>query len=363
MFHPLTNVIPMKTIRIFPKWMMATVIVFGVETSAYAQLGGLLNNAKKAAKGVLQSQTTGTEAGAQAVSVLSAGGPEKGGYAWELNQVEKAGGWAKYLGFDSTPEGQLAMRYFSMSKEEYSNSDDLALKTIYNTVYYNLAMPIRVMKGLKEGAAIGWDQSAIALNKLNKEFDEAIQNAQKSRSAHDVPISKADADLLIKLRDQVKKAYLDFTGFHEKTAEEKQAEADASYVREFKHYNYYLDELKDKDYSHPKIIEKLKPLFIEKVQQELAPDKILGTYSANLGWHSILAEPRYTNLKEQYRSAEERQFRTYYEKGGKYYVIKGGFRQVIDKEDQLERSYEDKNNWPGLETPVEIPARLSEGKF
>ena len=353
----------MKAIRISQRWMMAIVIIFGVEMSAYAQIGGLLNNAKKAAKGVIQSQKTGTEAGAQAITTISAGGPAKGSYAWEAEQVEKAGGWGKYLGFDSTPEGQLAMRYFSITREEYNNSNDLSLKAIYNVVYYNLAMPVRVMKGLTDGASIGWDQSAFALNKLNKEFDEVIQKAQKSRSAHDVPISKEEADMLTKLRDQVKKAYLDFTGFHEKTAEEIQAAADASYVREFKHNNYFLDELKDKDYSHPKIIEKLKPLFVEKVQQELAPDKILGTYSANIGWHSILAEERNAALKDKYHAAEERQFRTYYEKGGKYYVIKGGFRQVIDKEDKLEKSYEDKTYWPGLETPVEIPARLIEGKF
>lgn len=353
----------MKTIRNFPRWMMAIVIIFGVETSAYAQLGGLLNNAKKAAKGVLQSQTTGTEAGAQAITTLSAT-PPKGSYAWELNQVEKAGGWGKYLGFDATPEGQVAMRYFNMTDDDFGiPNTNYCLKHAHNAVYYCLAMPIRVMKGLKEEAGIAWTEPLSSLNKLNRDFDLGIQNALKAGTKNDVPIPQEDADMLIKLRDQVKKAFLDFTGFHEKTAEEKQAEIDLSYVREFKRNNYYLDELKDKDYSHPKVIEKLKPLFVEKVQQELAPDKILGTYSANLGWHSILAEQRYADLKEKYRSAEERQFRTYYEKDGKYYVIKGGFRQVIDKEDKLERSYEDKTYWPGLEIPVEIPARFIEGKF
>lgn len=348
----------MRTIRIPHRWMAAIALILGVEMSAYAQLGGLINNAKKAAKSVVQTQAS------SAVASQTIGGVTPGSYAWELKQVEKAGGWGKYLGFDSTPEGQVAMRYFNMTEEDFGTTNtNYCLKHAYNAVYYSLAMPIRVMKGLKEDVSLSWTEPLSALNRLNRDFDLGIQSALKSGGKSDVPIPQEDADMLIKLRDQVKKAFLEYSGFHEKTDEEKQAEIDASYLREFKRNDYFLNELKDKDYSHPKVIEKLKPLFIEKVQQELAPDKILGTYSANIGWLSILAQERYASLKEKYQAAEERQFRTYYEKGGKYYVIRGGFRQVIDKDDKLERSYEDKTYWPGLEMPVEIPARLIEGKF
>ena len=33
----------MKTIRISPRWMVAIAVILGVEMSAYAQLGGLIN--------------------------------------------------------------------------------------------------------------------------------------------------------------------------------------------------------------------------------------------------------------------------------------------------------------------------------
>jgi hypothetical protein len=34
-------------------------------------------------------------------------------------------------------------------------------------------------------------------------------------------------------------------------------------------------------------------------------------------------------LKDKYKSVQEMQFKTFYEKGGKYYVVKSAFRQSI----------------------------------
>ena len=58
------------------------------------------------------------------------------------------------------------------------------------------------------------------------------------------------------------------------------------------------------------------------------------------------------------------QFKTFYEKDGKYYVVKSAFRQSIPKENPKDLGAQpQKDYWPGLETPVEIPADKIQGKF
>lgn len=99
-----------------------------------------------------------------------------------------------------------------------------------------------------------------------------------------------------------------------------------------------------------------------KVKSQLAPTKILGTYSTSFAWQGLYL-PNFPELNEQYSSVQEMQFKTFYEKGGKYYVVKGAFRQSIKKGDVKNGAQPDNSYWPGLETPVEIPADKIQGKF
>ena len=54
--------------------------------------------------------------------------------------------------------------------------------------------------------------------------------------------------------------------------------------------------------------------------------------------------------------------KTFYEKDGKYYVVEGGFRHGIKKSDNAQGKTTDWTDyWPGLKTPVEIPADKIQG--
>ena len=57
------------------------------------------------------------------------------------------------------------------------------------------------------------------------------------------------------------------------------------------------------------------------------------------------------------------QFKTFYQKGGKYYVVKSAFRQSIPKGDNASGAKPQTFYWPDLETPIEIPADKIQGKF
>ncbi len=68
--------------------------------------------------------------------------------------------------------------------------------------------------------------------------------------------------------------------------------------------------------------------------------------------------------KDEWSSIQEMQFKTFYEKNGKYYVVEGAFRHGIKKADNAQGKTTDWTNyWPGLKTPVEIPADKIQGKF
>jgi hypothetical protein len=99
-----------------------------------------------------------------------------------------------------------------------------------------------------------------------------------------------------------------------------------------------------------------------KVKAQLAPTKILGTYSTSPAWQGLPLF-KMPELQEKYKSVQEMQFKTFYEKGGKYYVVKSAFRQTIPKGDNASGAKPDNSYWPGLETPVEIPADKIQGKF
>lgn len=135
----------------------------------------------------------------------------------------------------------------------------------------------------------------------------------------------------------------------------------AEYVQNIVKKNYLLDDLSDKN-RNAKAVADYKSKVNAKVKADLAPAKILGTYSTSAAWQGL---PLFQmpELKDKYSSVQEMQFKTFYEKGGKYYVVKSAFRQSIDKDDNVHGAQPQKDYWPGLETPVEIPADKIQGKF
>ena len=175
------------------------------------------------------------------------------------------------------------------------------------------------------------------------------------------PLPQKEIDAFKAENARVKKLYLEYTGVKEKTAAELKAEADNKYVQDIINQNYLLNDLTDKN-RQAKAVADYKAKVNAKVKEKLAPTKILGTYSTSFAWQGLPLQ-NYPELKEKYSSVQEMQFKTFYQKGGKYYVVKSAFRQSIDQGDNLHGAQPQKFYWPGLETPVEIPADKIQGKF
>jgi hypothetical protein len=136
----------------------------------------------------------------------------------------------------------------------------------------------------------------------------------------------------------------------------------AEYVQDIVNKNYLLDDLTDKN-RNAKAVADYKSKVNAKIKADLAPTKILGTYSTSVAWQGLPLF-KMPELKDKYSSVQEMQFKTFYEKDGKYYVVKSAFRQSIPKENPKDLGAQpQKDYWPGLETPVEIPADKIQGKF
>ena len=122
-------------------------------------------------------------------------------------------------------------------------------------------------------------------------------------------------------------------------------------------YKYGLNELKDNG-SNPK----MKQQFEAQVKSQLKPDRILATYIVSNFWRGMPCKqmPEYG---EEWASVQEKPMKTYYMKGGKYYYVKGGFRQGYKSDDPGMSSKPIANYNPGLEAPIEIPAAIAKKYF
>lgn len=120
--------------------------------------------------------------------------------------------------------------------------------------------------------------------------------------------------------------------------------------------NYLLNDLKEAN-PYKEHLDKFKPELEDYINETLKPDKILATISTTDGWNGV-APSAIPGYKDTYSAAKEVRFKTFYEKGGKYYVVEGIFREVTPTGDGmgLRNSEEDDNCWPGLKPEVEIPA-------
>ena len=145
--------------------------------------------------------------------------------------------------------------------------------------------------------------------------------------------------------------------------------------------NYWLDEqgqtLKDmrQQQAQKERISKVK----DKVQKDLKPTKILKVIQMNLRGrknnldYGTWNRQNYPDMPEPYRSNEELDdlwrdiYLAFYEKGGKYFVVRPEFR-TIHYTPEANKKYkkdftDDTTFYPGLNPAVEIPTEKAEKYF
>lgn len=337
------------------KVTMAAALLFAVNMNTNAQFGklkGMADKAKSATKTVSQDESqTATEK--RVMADYTNDHPQ----VQEKNAVQAAGGMDKYLGLDKTENGRILWRYGGMTDDERYKSS-MQEKNAWSAARYVIQI-LRYLKGNTETFGSYKDTNQVLYifnNNIPNDLKAAAKATKSSPAvpAKDINAIKAEAA-------RVKKMYMERTGATEKSAEQKKAEADDAYVQDIIKKNYLLDNLTDKN-RQAKAVADYKAKVNAKIKQQLAPTKILGTYSTSVAWQGLPLQ-NYPDLKEKYDAVQEMQFKTFYQKGGKYYVVKSAFRQSIDKGDNKSGAQPQKFYWPGIETPVEIPADKIQGKF
>ena len=310
------------------KLAMAVAMLFAVNMNANAQLGGLLNKAKK----TVTKEATQSVQEKQARERAIATSPDR----QEAEGARAAGGMDKYLGLDKTENGRILWKYAGMNQDEYTKSSQI--KSAFNASN-QIVNVLRYLKGNTESFG-NFKNTENVLYIFNNNVADDLKRAEKaSKSSPAIPAK--DLAALKAEAARVKKLYMERTGATEKSAEEKN--------------------LTDKN-RQAKAVADYKAKVNAKVKQQLAPTKILGTYSTSAAWQGLPLQ-NYPELKEKYESVQEMQFKTFYEKGGKYYVVKSAFRQSIPKGDNKSGAQPQKFYWPGVETPIEIPAEKIQGKL
>lgn len=342
------------------KLALAFALPFVVNMNANAQLGGLLNKAKKAVvKEATKSATQTNEPVQQSVAneAFSQAQEERvmADYinshpqVQERENAKKAGGMDKYLGLDQTANGRILWKYGSMEQDDYQKSSQI--KNAFNAAR-QVVQVLRYLKGNTETFE-SYKNPTQVLYIFNNDVPESLERAgKKSKLTPAVPANEIAAIKAEAAR--IKQMYVDRMGVKEKTADELKAEADQAYVQEIIDKNYLLNDLTDKN-RQAKVVADYKAKVNAKVKQQLAPTKILGTYSTSFAWQGLPLQ-NYPDLKEKYNSVQEMQFKTFYEKGGKYYVVKSAFRQSIPKGDNASGAKPQSFYWPGVEKPIEVPA-------
>ena len=351
------------------KVAVAIALLFTVNMNANAQFGNLLNKAKQAVTkeateavqkrtndDAVQSTPTTTvnpvnevEQTAQEERIMSDyinDHPQ----VQERENAKKAGGMDKYLGLDQTANGRILWKYASMEQADYSKS--IQIRNAFDASKY-VVQVLRYLKGNTETFEM-YKQKSIVLDIFNTRVPNALTAAAKATKnsaavpAKDIAAIKAEAA-------RVKQMYVERYGVTEKSAGQMKAEADNAYVQDIINKNYLLDNLTDKN-RQAKAVADYKAKVNAKVKQQLAPTQILGTYSTTVSWMSLPLQ-NYPELKEKYDNVQEMQFKTFYQKGGKYYVVKSAFRQSVPKGENNKSGAKPQTfYWPGLETPIEVPA-------
>ena len=316
---------------------LAVAMMFSVSINADAQLGKLKGLADKAKKTVSQDADQSASEKRVMDDYVQSHPREQ-----EKRAAEAAGGMDKYLGLDKTENGRILWKYASMEPAEYRKT--MQIHNAFDAAN-QVVQVLRYVKGNTETFEM-YHQQSVVLN--------ASKNGA-AVSAKDLAAIKSEAA-------RVKKMYMESSGATEKSADQTKAEANDAYVQDIINKNYLLDNLTDKN-RQAKAVADYKAKVNAKIKQQLAPTKILGTYSTTVSWMSLPLQ-NYPELKEKYDNVQEMQFKTFYQKGGKYYVVKSAFRQSVPKGENNKSGAKPQTfYWPGIETPVEVPASKIQGKF
>ena len=169
----------MKTMTLI-RTLMAVAMLFAVQTSANAQLGGLLKKAKNAAEKTVKGVVNGTSSGNVGAEALTNVQIENAReehlrnspQAREYANVEKAGGWDKYLELDKTANGQILYKYFALgeggyeAEDKYSKENGYDISCVRNATgaARTLVQVIRWMKGSRRSLMV-W---ALGLEKASE---------------------------------------------------------------------------------------------------------------------------------------------------------------------------------------------------
>ena len=264
--------------------------------------------------------------------------------------AKKAGSLQKYLEMDKTPGRRIVWKYFEMKQTDPGSNIHLRIAADKIVTVLRKAKNGRDDEKGHTNVRIGAINDVPGLLKKGKATAEEAE-------AFTAEAARAKAEWL--------KAWN--PGYVEKSPaavasdanSAKEKERQATIVRS----NYLLGDLTDQDRSKANVA-KRKAKFEEALQKAQAPDKILGTYSTSRFWQGIPVFKDET-LKAKWSSLQEMTYKSFYQKGGKYFVVTGGFRQGITLEDAKrgKSASEVADYWPGLENPVEVPAELIEKHF
>ena len=264
--------------------------------------------------------------------------------------AKKAGSLQKYLEMDKTPGRRIVWKYFEMKQTDPGSNIHLRIAADKIVTVLRKAMNGREDEKGHANVRIGAVNDVPGLLKKGKATAEEVE-------AFTAEAARAKAEWL--------KAWN--PGYVEKSSAEVASAANSAKEKErqalIARSNYLLGDLTDQDRSKANVA-KRKAKFEEALQKSQAPDKILGTYSTSRFWQGI---PVFKDeaLKAKWSSLQEMTYKSFYQKGGKYFVVTGGFRQGITLEDAKrgKSASEVADYWPGLENPVEVPADLIEKHF
>ena len=320
--------------------LMASVIMFGVQTTASAQFGGLKKLAKKAvSEKVAPAQESSSTSSNDAVSNYR---KDPNGRTLPTTDAAKV----KYIGGDETPERQKVYAYFLLEGLERSRNTatgdySSTANNILNWLYLTIS---------GQG-----NNGGVSPTYWMREFDS---NAKRINTAFELDQEPAEiADLFDAELLRAKVTYMkQYMADQPQMSEQEQASWLQQRKDERQIAKFGLNSLKDNGQNG-----QLKRDFEAKVKADLKPTKMLGTYIVSAFWQGLylVNKPEFA----QYSSVQEMRAKAYYMKNGKYYYVKGGKRHGILKSDASGKSVDFADYNPGLETPIEIPAELAKKYF
>ena len=264
--------------------------------------------------------------------------------------AKKAGSLQKYLEMDKTPGRQIVWKYYEMKQTDPGSN--LHLRIAADKI-------VTVLRNAKNSRPAEKGHTQVRLSAI-KDVPGLLKKGKataEDTEAFTTEAARAKADWLKAWNPGYVEPDATAVASAAKSAAEGERRAAIAKA------NYLLDDLTDQD-RNKKNVEKRKALFEKAIQDACAPDKILGTYSTSRFWKG-LAVFKDEELKAKWSSLQEMSYKSFYQKGGKFYVVTGGFRQGVTLADAKrgKGASEVKEYWPGLEEPIEVPADLAASRF